>query len=224
MKILSADMKQTCLRQCIAGLFLIVALIGSGCNRHSGGGATVNTKPGPEETFRRIIESFRRKVENNDVGFMVSEGGKRSRFSGHNKVTHEIIPPAGAEDRYKAIVTVASVSNYSLRSAPNSKEETERNQNSKNGGSNPLADPNDPNKKGISILEPDLAGKTTNENVEESAKSKQPSQETVTRKQDKEERKYELRYENDRWELLTKLDPKTEASIQFAFNEALSLQ
>ena len=53
---------------------------------------------------------------------------------------------------------------------------------------------------------------------------KKEPQETVTRRPDVQTRKYELVYENNKWLLTTTLDLKTEKSIQFAFDEALSIQ
>jgi len=79
-------------------------------------------------------------------------------------------------------------------------------------------------KQGIGILEPDLAGSPHNESSQSAAKSTQPGEDIVTRRPNDDVRKYELEDDGDRWVLITKPDPKTEQSIQFAFSEALARQ
>ena len=79
-------------------------------------------------------------------------------------------------------------------------------------------------RKGATVLEPDLAGPPPRENSQISPKSMLPDEDVVSRRPDVDTRKYELVDDGQHWTLITKLDPKTEQSIRFAFDEALSRQ
>jgi hypothetical protein len=216
-------MKLPALRQIVLAIFIALPTLCVGCNRHVANATrTQIAKPTPEERFHRVLESFRRKVEEPQLGFVVSEGGTRSTMFGTNKVSSQLIPPATAEDHYKAVITVDRESHYSLRRTKTNSNESEHDQNAKGQGTNALDDPKE--KKGIDILEPDLAGKTHSDNSQSAPKPTQSDEEIVTRQPDKVVRKYDLIYDDDRWVLVTKTDPKTEQSIQFAFDEALASQ
>ena len=52
----------------------------------------------------------------------------------------------------------------------------------------------------------------------------QMEEDKVTRRPTEDVRKYELVDDGEHWTLVSKLDPKTEASIKFAFEQALSGQ
>ncbi len=195
----------------------------AGCNRHAADASrTQFAKPTPEERFQRVLESFRRKVEEPQIGFVVTENGTRSTMFGTNKVSSQLIPPATTEDHYTAVITVVRESHYSLRHTTSSSEESDHEQNATNQGSNLLDDPK--TKKGIDILEPGLSGKGHSDGSPSAPKSEQSDDELVKRQPDKVTRKYDLTYEGDRWMLVTKPDPKTEQSIQFAFDQALASQ
>ena len=53
----------------------------SGCDRDTQGGpgTSVSTRPTPQESFNRIMDVFRRKVEDQPVGFVVSDGKSNAR-------------------------------------------------------------------------------------------------------------------------------------------------
>jgi hypothetical protein len=204
-----------------AAVLWAISTLCAGCNRQIAAGRPV-AKPIPEERFQRILDTFRRNIEGQPVGFVVSNGGSRSTLVGTNKVSSKLIPPASADDHYKAVITVTSESHYSLRGTKNSAEEAERDQNAANQSSKTLSDPKE--KKGVGILEPDLAGKPRNDPSEAAPKATQSDEEKVSRRRNESVRKYELVYDGERWELITKLDPKTERSIKFAFEEAFDRQ
>lgn len=219
------DMKRIAVRPTFTAFFLVIAAMCTGCDRQVGGAgsAASNGKPDPKESFQRIMDSFRRKVEDQPVGFVVSEGGSRSTMMGSNKVSSELVPPATAGDHYKAVITVESKSRYSLRRAKNGTEENERDKTAKNQSKSSLSDPGDT--QGFPIAEPDAGSKAGSGNEsKDSSKSNPSSEEIVTRRQDEKARQYELIYDNNRWSLVTELNPKTEKSIQFAFDEALARQ
>jgi hypothetical protein len=211
-------------RQIVLALSLAIPALCAGCNQHaSAGKPTAVAKSTPEERFQRIVESIRHKIDGQPFGFVVADGGTRTTMLGSNKVSSKLIPPENAGDHFKAIITVETESHYSLRRSKNSNtEETERDQNARNQNQKVLADPKE--KKGIGILEPDLAGNPRSDTSQTAPKPSQPGEDTVTRRPDDEVRKYELVDNGDHWVLVTKLDPKTEQSIQFAFDDALARQ
>jgi len=213
-------MNRPALRRSILVLTLAIIAPSAGCDRHLAAGKSADAaKNTPEERFKRILDSFRRKIEDQPVGFVVSEGGSRTTMMGSNKVTSELIPPQTADGHYKAIITVTSQSRYSLRQTKTGADENEHEQKAKNQGTNPLADPKD---KGVGILEPDLAAH--NDSSQAVSKITQPDEGIVTRRPNEDVRKFELEDDGSRWALITKPNLKTEQSIDFAFSEALAHQ
>jgi hypothetical protein len=217
-------MNRSALRQIILAFSLAIPALSSGCNRHAANGnSTKMERSEPEERYNRIMESFRRKIDGQPVGFVITQGTTRTTMLGSNKVTSELVKPTTPDGHYKAVVTVATESHYSLRRAK-AAEDAEREKNAKGQGKNALDDPKE--KKGVNILEPDLVGQPQNENAQSPVNTSPapPDEDVVTRRPDEEIRKYELVDDGHRWALVTKLDPKTEQSIQFAFDEALARQ
>jgi hypothetical protein len=216
-------MNRSALRRFIFVLSLAIPALLAGCNRHVANGKPVIAKSTPEERFNNILESFRHKIEGQPVGFVVAEGGSRTTMMGTNTVTSELIRPETADGHFKAVITVASESRYSVRRSKTA-EESERDKNSqnKNKSSSALDDPK--KKQGIGILEPDLAQSSHSEPSSSATKPQQPAEDIVTRRPNEDIRKYELVDDGDRWVLITKPDPKTEQSIEFAFSEALAHQ
>jgi len=210
-------------------LCLCLAALVGGCNRDAVGpnsaAAAKQEKPGPEESFKRIMEEFKRKVEDIPIGFVVTNANTRSSMVGTNKVSYEMIPPAGGENRYKAVVTIVSQTQYSFHRSKSTGEESDKDQNASNQNQSTLNERKD--NTSISILDSTLAGKATRSPSDASggSSSKNDSvEEVAASRPDQRVRKYDLVYENGRWVLATKPDPKNEKSIQFAFDQALSGQ
>jgi hypothetical protein len=186
------------------------------------GAPRTNAKPGPEESFDLILDTFRRGVEGVKIGFVAKRAGGHSLMSGDNKVTHELIPPKSEGDPYKAIITVQSQSTYSLqRTIPTDPSDDKKpgNQDSQSG----IAGEDDP--VSIDILDSDLVGKPTDAGP--TSLPAQPAGDTTTvarRPPTSVKKTYELRYENGRWALVTQLDPDTEQGIANAFAYALNTQ
>jgi hypothetical protein len=180
--------------------------------------AAMAAAQGPEPSFQRILNSFRRKIEDQPVNLVVSEGGNRTTMVGSNTVSYQLIPPPTPNDRYKATITVTTKSQYSLRHT----KTDENDQPNQKPHKNPLDREED---KGIALpSSTNITPKPADDqNANNDSKSKDP-QETVTRRPNEQTKKYELVYENKKWLLLTAIDQKTEKSIQFAFDEALSVQ
>lgn len=202
--------------------FLAMPAVYSGCSKNAGGAPAV--KLTPEQKFQRVVDLFRAKVENQQIGFVVNTGTSRSTLIGKNVVSSELIPPATAADHFRAIITVESESYFSVRktkSAEDIEAEQQKAKDRKDQSQSSLVDPK--KKEDINILPQDLAAKTGNDTSSSptSPKPKQPSEESVASHPDKRTRKYELIYTNERWSLVTKPDPKNEKSIQYAFDEAL---
>jgi hypothetical protein len=215
-------MNRSALRQTILALALAIPALASGCNRQAANGnSTTMEKSGPEDRYKRIMDSFRRKIDGQPVGFVVIQGNSRTTMTGSNKVTSELIKPTTADGHFKAVVTVATESHYSLRRTK-AAEDAEREKNARNQGKNALEDPKE--KKGAAILEPDLAGPPPSDNGQSPIKPVTPDEDVVTRRPDVVTRKYELVDDGQHWALVTKLDPQTEQSIRFAFDEALARQ
>jgi hypothetical protein len=208
-------MNLSLLRSIIVAILMVTPAFFAGCNQRA-------SSKTAEESFEFIVDTFRRHVEGQNVGFVITEGSSRTSMTGTNKVTAQLVRPATPDDHYKGVVTVESRSNYSLRRTRTA-EEIEREQNAKKQqGSTSLIDQSD--KKGLEIIDPKLAGTNGSEPSPTSPKSNLQGEETVTRLPDNEKRDYQLVYDGDRWQLVTKLDPKTEQSIKFAFDEALARQ
>lgn len=214
-------MNRPILRTIILAIAVVTPMCVAGCNQRASSKPAAAAKPTPEDSFKFIVDTFRRQVEGQGVGFVITEGSSRTAMSGTNKVAAELIRPKSADDHYKAVVTVETISSYSLRRTK-SAEDIEREQNAKKQASTSLVDSSD--KKGLEFIDSNLAGTTQKETSPTAPKTNLPPVETVTRRPESEKRKYELVHDGDRWALVTKLDPKTEQSIQFAFNEALSRQ
>jgi hypothetical protein len=89
-------------------------------------------------------------------------------------------------------------------------------------GSSDLAQPG--NESGVEIFDPDLVSAANGQSAERRPAKRDKDSQTVARKETKHERTYHLVYESGRWKLITKLDPKTEKSIQYAFDQALRPQ
>ena len=197
----------------------MVLAVAVGCDRTTTADSSKLDDNSPEERFNRIMESFRRKIDGQPVGFVITQGSNRTTMLGSNKVSSELIKPTTPDGHYKAIVTVATESHYSMRRTKTA-EEAEREQNTKSRSA--ADDPKD--KKGVGILEPDLAGPPKVEAPQAPTKPPTQDEEIVTRRPDEDVRKYELVDDGQHWTLVTKLDHKTEQSIQFAFDEAIKQQ
>jgi hypothetical protein len=209
-------------------LIVCVAMVGAaltGCANEAPEGTAASmkrAKPGPEESFKLIVDTFRRGVEDVPINFVVRQEHGHSMMVGKNDVRHTLIPPSKEDDPYKAIITVDSKSSYSIQKSGASEEDDAHGNRSEEppraGGE--LA--NDPS--GLEVFDSDLvnASPSTNSNRSNGPIASEPI--VRRRADDWPAREYELEYRNGRWELLTKLDPETEQSIQNAFDQALRTQ
>lgn len=181
----------------------------------------VHAKPGPEESFSYILDTFRRRIEETPVGFVMTDPSGRSTMTGTNKVSaHDVIKPAKDGDPYKATITVESQSNYSIRRTKDSGEDKAREKNAKADSLGNEAD----KQNGVESFDPSVAGGPPAAEPSKPAASSHGVDETVTRRPDVERRTYELLYKSGRWELVTELNKETEQSIQNAFKSALETQ
>jgi len=202
----------------------IAALSGTSCNHHSAGTkhtAAANAKVGPEESFQPIIEMFRRRMEETPVGFVVSDASSRSTLTGTNKVSHEVIKPQNPDESYKAIITVTSQSRYWVARTKED-EESDRDKESKDAAAkNEKLSTDAPDEKNGKSFDP--AGSVSGDSSR-SGPGSIIGERTSIPSSDKDERKYELVYENGKWKLVTQLNPETEQSVQHAFENALATQ
>ena len=202
----------------------LVVFVSTGCRREAA--PTVQAAPersSPEESFTEIVEIFKNGMEmpGGDVsGFVTQNTGASSRFQVHNTVTSQFIAPAKPEDPYRGTITVSSQSIYSLRrSAEEEEEKKEDEQNSATDQGFGTLEEGDESGSGFQSFDQGLISDPTDDK-----KSGTGDAPTVQRRPDKVDRTYALVYQGNRWQLATKLDPKTEASVQNAFDRALRLQ
>jgi hypothetical protein len=179
-------------------------------------------KLGPEESFKLIVETFRRGVEDIQIGFVMRQEGGHSMMTGRNKVSHELIPPTKDGEPYKATITVTSQSRYSIQRT-NVPVESDHKDDVKDQttSADPLNETDDTS--GLEILDPDLVG-ASGSSSQARRSSAGSTERLVDSRPDQGERKYELVYEKGRWNLVTKLDSETEQSIENAFVQALKTQ
>lgn len=180
-------------------------------------------KPGPEESFELILETFRRGIEGVPIGFVISSEGGHSMMVGKSEVSHQLIRPAKVGDPYKAIITVDSEARYSIQRSTTRDDDAQREEQSRNQASqSSIGGKDDP--LSINILDPDLVGTPSSGNP--NRRPTPPGEETsVARMPPNEVKKsYELLYQNGRWSLVSELDPETEQSIENAFQQALKTQ
>ena len=209
-------MKLFGVRQTWLGAVLIVAASCISCNQQPANNVVKNAKPTPEESFRVIADTFRRRMEETPVGFVATDASSRTSMIGTNTVTSELIPPAKPDEPYKATITVVSQSKYSIKRSKEVPDEKSREKDAPASGDIPLASPGE---KGVESFDPALISKSTPDAVNPRA-----TEDVIARRPEKDERKYELTYRNGRWTLDTELDKETEQATQNAFKNALETQ
>lgn len=211
-------MKPFGVRQTMLGAALLVVGGFAACNREvrtTPVNPARHANPTPEQAFDTIFDTFRRRIEETPVGFVVTDSTSRTSMVGTNKVSKELFPPAKEGEPYKAVITVTSESRYSiLRTKESDDNSTDQNGGRKNN--DPLADNSD--KEG-ELGEPMLKTKP------DIGKSRIATDVIKAPAEDKPDvRKYDLHYENGRWVLDTVPNANTEQSIQNAFKNALDTQ
>jgi hypothetical protein len=209
----------------LIAMALLLAVFGAGCgdktpNPRALKAAAAAAKPAPERSFDIIMESFRHSMEDTRIGFVMYDKGGHSMLVGHRKVSEELIRPTKEGEPYKAIITVTSESRYSMSRAQGEPEGEEKKPESE--ANHLKSDEGTADESGVEVLDPNLVAKPGDNGQRNTALD--PAKSTVSRRPDVDTRKYELIYEDGRWTLVTKLDLKTEQSIQHAFDVALRTQ
>jgi hypothetical protein len=203
---------------------VLVCLLGvcGSCTHQSAATTTAaakkHAKPGPEESFQPIIETFRRRMEETPIGFVVNNSNGRSSMTGTNKVSYELMPPKTENDPYKATITVKSQFRYSVKVSSETPDESAHEKNS-NKNDRLL---NEKDQKGNESFDSGVGKSST-----ESSKSAAPAThatEQVLPHTDVEEHKYDLIYQDGKWILVTELNKDTEQAVQNAFKSALETQ
>lgn len=210
-------MKPFGVRQTMLGAALLVVANFAGCSREvktTPVGPARHANPTPEQAFDTIFDTFRRRIEDTPVGFVVNDSTSRTSLVGTNKVSKELFPPAKEGEPYKAVITVTSESRYSILRTKETDDNTAE-QNSGRKNNDPLAETNEAGEP----VEPTLPIKA------DVGKGRIATDVIKPPSQDKPDvRKYELHYENGRWVLDTVPNANTEQSIQNAFKNALDTQ
>jgi hypothetical protein len=173
----------------------------------------------PESTFEAIVESISEALEirsGEDGGFLSAGTGVSSRFRVHNTIESKLIPPAKADEPYRGEIAVITRSIYSLRTSPEDEKDDDKKKPNANRNSS-LLEESAESGPGFSSLDESLV-------AEADDKSGRIEVESVQRRADTVERKYELVLKNNRWELVSKIDKEKDAAIENAFQRALSQQ
>jgi hypothetical protein len=211
----------------LSAVILSIGLLGAslaGCGNKSTSNASASDgktiqKPGPEESFKLIVETFRRGIEDIPIGFVIRQESGQSMMVGKNEVSHKLIRPAKEGDPYRAIITVTSQSRYSIQ---RTREEPAPEDVEEPSVASDLTDESD-EENGQEIFDSELVGGTNSKN-ETRRKSPGETEQFVARRPDEGQRDYALVYENGEWRLITETDPETEQAIRDAFNRALKTQ
>ncbi len=211
----SSGVRYACLA--VASCLLAACL---SCNHSSSGpqAKAPHAKPGPKESFETIMETFKRRMEDTPVGFVVNNSNGRSSLTGQNKVDYELIEPKTEADPYKAVVKVTSRSRYSVKVQSEVPDESAHEKNAKK--SDHILP--DKSAKGEESFDSSL-GKASSDDSKSAATSTHTSEQVIPH-EDNEERKYELLYQDGRWVLVTELNKETEQAVQNAFKTALDTQ
>jgi hypothetical protein len=211
----------------LSAVILSVGLLGAslaGCANESTSGASGSRaktiqKPGPEESFKLIVETFRRGIEDIPIGFVIRQESGQSMMVGKNEVSHKLIRPTNEGDPYRAIITVTSQSRYSIQ---RTREETAPEEEEEPSAASDLTDEFD-EENGQEIFDSDLVGGGSSKS-ETRRTTPGETEQFVARRPDEGQRDYDLVYENGEWRLITETDPETEQAIRDAFNRALKTQ
>jgi hypothetical protein len=200
----------------MAGLTAIVA----SCSHQSAATTQApkkHAKPGPEESFQTIMDTFRRRMEETPVLFVVNNPNGRTSMTGTNKVSSEVFPPKADGDSYKATIKVHSESRYSVKVS----EPIDDSGHDKNSGKSDrlLADKDQKGNDALDQFSSKGAGDSGKSTV-----STTHTAEQVLPHADVEDHKYDLVYQDGRWVLVTELNKETEQAIQNAFKSALDTQ
>jgi hypothetical protein len=212
--------RNSIVRKVFVGAWLILV---AGCNQKAAlPTPAISERPGPEQSFEEIVKLFKDGMElpgSNLSEVLPQDTGASSRIQVHNTVTSQLIPPANADDFYRGSITVSSQSMYSIRRAveDDKKSDDESQNTAQDNGFGTLGD--DEGTEFQSFDEGLISGPTNDEKKPESG-----IKPIVQRRPEKDDRTYELIYREGRWQLITKLDPKTEASVANAFDRALRHQ
>lgn len=211
----------------LSAVILSIGLLGgslAGCGNESTSSASANgaksvQKPGPEESFELIVETFRRGIEDIPIGFVIRQESGQSMMVGKNEVSHKLIRPTKEGEPYRAIITVASQSRYSIQ---RTRDETAQEDVEEPTASSDLTDVSE-EENGQEIYDSELVGGTSSKN-EPRRNPPGETEQFVARRPDEGQRDYELVYKEGEWRLITETDPETEQAIRDAFNRALKTQ
>jgi len=185
------------------------SLASIGCNQKpsSTSAEAKSARPDPAEGFAEIVKVFADGMDapgGEASAFVASGANASTRFQVHNTVTSKLTAPTNADDPYRGTITVSSQSIYSLRRAPGDDDDKKAN------------DDREPqSRNGFGPAEDESNSDSGFQSFDQGL---------VSGEKDKVDRNYDLVYNGGRWELVTKLDPKTERSVANAFERALRLQ
>lgn len=180
-------------------------------------------KPSPEEAYKVIIETFRRRMLDTPLGFVIDDPTGRSTLTGSNSVEDELITPTSKDQPHRAVLTVTTESRYSLRRIKEGEEKADQD---KAGGTKSANDDSAGRDADELLARESTSVTNTPTEPGKNATNATPAKEDVLQPLEPaaDVRKYELQYKDGRWVLVTELDKMTELSIKNAFDSALATQ
>ncbi len=172
--------------------------------------------PTAEERFDTIVQTLKRRIENEP---MVGGAGLDSPpgtpiADSTARVSHELTPPAGEGEPYRAVVHLTTTSKVTVVLPPPSEEDQKKDQAKTNAQVAELKS----DLEGVGDLDALVVPTTEGLN---SRFSKSPIHEITP---EESRSSYELEFRNGRWELLTELDEENEPFYALAIEFALKTQ
>jgi hypothetical protein len=219
------DMKRLFSSSAVVCSIALLAFSLAGCRDEAASSASADAvnprNAGPEESFKLIVETFRRGIEDIPIGFIMRQESGQSMMVGKNEVSHELIRPTKEGETYRAVITVSSQSRYSIQ---RTREEPEPDDENEEQPATTELTGESEDAAGQEIFDSELVGGGSAPRNEPRRTSPGATEQFVDRRADQGERDYDLVYEGGRWKLITELDDETEQAIRDAFKRALDTQ
>lgn len=203
----------------------LLLLVAPGCDRSAAPTANVAVaEPGPEEKFDNVLQLVREGVGDSTVAAgsaaPLVPGGPQPQWT--TRVEHKLIPPAVEGSPFRAVVTIRTTGSIMVR-VPDP-EPIEVEERGRGAGVDPSADPllADPLSVDLAAPGADPLGPITRKRP----KPKSPLRSPIQMVDSESEREFELRYVDNRWELVTELSPtdRDDELYYRTFERALRLQ
>lgn len=182
------------------------------------GGQEQSSQRTPEESFQNIVSTLKRAISDQPQALVSSTDSGYSRLQYHRELEHKLTPPSEEGDRYKGTITMITDFSYRFRPAdesdPDDDEAEEKSGSKESEGDFDIGDPGgDP-----------LGGLGSDINIPSDSEDEFVPRSAGAETEDTETKTYEFEYRDDRWVLVTRIDPAEEQFASNAFEYALKHQ